>query len=79
MRRQGCVLAPLLFSMFFAGVPRVAKKLLLADAFIMDNMMQLQRRKDKGDKMGTSRTGKVEEGEVDGGGGGAEVVGYAVR
>ena len=79
MRRQGCVLAPLLFSMFFAGVPRVAKKLLLADAFIMDNMMQLQRRKDKGDKMGTSRTGNVEEGGVDGGGGGAEVVRYAVR
>ena len=66
--RQGCVLAPLLFSMFFtAAVLRVAQKRFLADAAITDNMVQLQRKKE-GVKKGTSRTGKVdgrrgEEGE----------------
>ena len=37
--RQGCVLAPLLFSMFFTAVLRVAEKRFLADAAITDNMM----------------------------------------
>ena len=64
--RQGCVLAPLLFNMFFTAVLRVAEKRLLADAAIMDNMVQLQR-KEKGDKEGTPRTG-----EIDGRGGKGE-------
>ena len=57
--RQGCVLAPLLFDMFFTAVLRVAEKCFLADAAITDNMVQLQR-KEKGEKKGTSRTGKVD-------------------
>ena len=54
--RQGCVLAPLLFNMFFTGV---AEKRFLADAAITDNMVQLQRKKE-GVKKGASRTGKVD-------------------
>ena len=57
--RQGCVLAPLLFNMFFTAVLHVAEKRLLADAAITGNMMQLQRKK-KGERKGTSRTGKVD-------------------
>ena len=57
--RQGCVLVPLLFNMFFTAVLRVAEKRVLADATITDNMVQLQR-KEKGEKKGTSRTGKVD-------------------
>ena len=57
--RQGCVLAPLLFNMFFTAVLRVAEKRFLADAAITDNMVQLQR-KEKGGKKSTSRTGKVD-------------------
>ena len=57
--RQGCVLAPLLFNMFFTAVLRVAEKCFLADAAITDNMVQLQR-KEKGEKKGNSRTGKVD-------------------
>ena len=37
--RQGCVLAPLLFDIFFAAVLRVAEKRLTADAVIMDSMV----------------------------------------
>ena len=57
--RQGYVLAPLLFNMFFTAVLRVAEKRFLADAAIMDNMVQLQR-KEKGEKKDTSRKGKVD-------------------
>ena len=57
--RQGCVLAPLLFNMLFTAVLRVAEKRFVADAAITDNMVQLQR-KEKGEKKGTSRTGKVD-------------------
>ena len=57
--RQGCVLAPLLFNMFFTAVLRVAEKRFLVDAAITDNVVQLQR-KEKGEKKGTSRTGKVD-------------------
>ena len=56
--RQGWVLTPLLFNMFFTAVLRVAEKRFLADAAITDNMVQLQRKKE-GEK-GTSRTGKVD-------------------
>ena len=58
--RQGCVLAPLLLNIFFTAVLRVAEKRFLADAAITDNMMQLQRKKEKGEKKGTSRTGKID-------------------
>ena len=58
--RQGCVLAPLLFNMFFTAVLRMAEKRLLSDAATTDNMVQLQRKKEKGEKKGTSRTGKVD-------------------
>ena len=57
--RQGCVLAPLLFNMFFTAVLRVAEKRFLSDAAITDNMVQLQRT-EKGEKKGTPRTGNVD-------------------
>ena len=58
--RQGCVLAPMLFNMLFTAVLRVAEKRFLADAAITDNMVQLQRMKEEGEKKGTSRTGKLD-------------------
>eukprot|EP00904_Undaria_pinnatifida_P002495 jgi/Undpi1/12246/HiC_scaffold_5.g01922.m1 len=58
--RQGCVLAPLLFNMFCTAVLRVGDKRFLADAAITDSMVQLQRKKEKGEKKGTSRTGKFD-------------------
>ena len=57
--RQGCVLAPLLFSMFFTELLRVAEKRFLADAAITDSMMQLQRMNEKEGKKGTLRIGNV--------------------
>ena len=42
-----------------AGGTAVAEKCFLADAAVMDNMVQLQRKK-KGEKKGTSRTGNVD-------------------
>ena len=60
--RQGCVLAPLLFNMYFTAVLHVAEKRFLADAAITDNMVQLQR-KEEGEKKVTSRTGKEKEGD----------------
>ena len=59
LHRQGCVLAPLLFDIFFTSVLRVAEKRLLEYAAITDNMVQLQRM-EEGKKKGTSRTGKVD-------------------
>ena len=58
--REGRVLAPLLFNMLFTAVLRVAEKRVLADAAITDNMVQLQRKKEKGEKKGTSRSGRVD-------------------
>ena len=37
--RQGCMLAPLLFNIFFTCVLRVAEKRFTADAVIMDSMV----------------------------------------
>ena len=37
--RQGCVLAPLLFNIFFTAVLRVAEKRFTADTVIMDTMV----------------------------------------
>ena len=45
--------------MLFTAVLSVPEKPFLADAAITDNMVQLQRKK-KGEKKGTSRTGKVD-------------------
>ena len=56
--RQRRVLAPLLFNIVFTAVLRVAGKRVLADAAVMDNMVQLQRKKGKGEKKGTSLTAK---------------------
>ena len=48
--QQGCVLAPLLLNIFFTAAVRVAEKRFTADAVIMDSMVQLQRKKEKGGK-----------------------------
>ena len=56
--RQECVFAPPLFNMFFTAVLRVAEKHFLADATIMDNMVQPQRKKETGEKKGKPREGK---------------------
>ena len=60
---QGCVLASMLFNMFFTAVLRVAEKRFIADAAIMDSIVQLQR-KEKGEK----KRGKTQVGKVDSGG-----------
>ena len=59
--RQGCVLAPLLFNMFFTAVLRVAEKRFAADKAITDSMVQLQRKKEKGKKKrGMARAGQAD-------------------
>ena len=60
--RQGCVLSPLLFNMFFAAVLRVAEKRLITAAAIMGSMVQLQRKKTTESKTGKTRAGKVDGG-----------------
>ena len=60
--RQECVLAPLLFNIFFTAVLRVAEKRIIGDAVIMECMVQLQRVKQKGGK----REGRARAGRVDG-------------
>ena len=81
--RQGCVLAPLLFNIFFTAVLRVTEKRFTTNTVIMDSMVQLQRKKkEKGEKSGgghgpkesTDRGRRRKEG-----GGGQDVVGKAVR
>ena len=58
--RHGCVLAPLLFNVFFTAVLRVAEKRFFSGAPITDNMLQLQQKMEEGEKKGTSRTGKFD-------------------
>ena len=58
--RQGCVLVPLQFNMFFTAVLRVAEKRFRADAAIMNNIVKLQQNKEKGEKKGKPRAGKVD-------------------
>ena len=59
--RQGCVLAPLLYNIFFTAMLRVVEKRFTTDAFIMDSMVRLQRKKEKGGKMkGRARGGRVD-------------------
>ena len=57
---QGCVLAPLLFNIFFMVVLPVAEKRFTADAVIMDSMVQLRRKKEGGKKDGRARAGRVD-------------------
>ena len=59
---QGLRLVPLLFDLFFTAVLRVAEKFFTADAVIMDSMVQLQRKKEKGGK----RRGRARAGRADG-------------
>ena len=54
------MLVPPLINMFFTAVLRVAEKRFLSDAAITDNMVELQRKKEKGEKKGTSRTGTAD-------------------
>ena len=56
--RQGCVLEPLLFDVFFTTVLRVADKRFLSDTAFTDNMVQLQQKKEKGEERGTPRPGQ---------------------
>ena len=46
--RQGCVLAPLLFKMFFAAVINVASTRLKADEGIMDDLVHLSKKRGAG-------------------------------
>ena len=75
--RQGCVLAPLLFNIFFTVVLRVAEKRFTADAVIMESMVKLLRKKERGEKGGEG-TGRKSR-RIEEGGGGPDDVGNAVR
>ena len=75
--RQGCELAPL-FDMFFTAILRLAEKRFLVDAAIMDNIVRLQRNKEK--RRTRASQGRAKSTGGGGGlGGGAGVEGYAVR
>ena len=67
-RRRGCTLAPLLSNMILTAALRVTKKRFLADEVIMDGMVQIQRKKEKGEKTDRPRvakpTGRLEEQEA---------------
>ena len=43
--RQGCVLAPLFFNVYFTAVLRLVEERFPPDAAIVDSMVQLQRKK----------------------------------
>ena len=63
--RQGCVLVPLLFNIFFTAVLRVLrvaeKRFITADdAIITDSMVQPQRKEKGGEKRGRARAGRVD-------------------
>ena len=57
--RQGCVLAPLLFNVFFAAVIKVTSTRFKADKCIMDALVYLRK------KMGAGGRGKAVAGESD--------------
>ena len=46
--RQGCVLAPLLFNIFFAAVINVASTRFNADRVIMDALVHLRKKRGRG-------------------------------
>ena len=50
--RQGCVLAPLLFSIFFAAVINVASTRFKADKGIMDALIHLRKKRAAGGRGG---------------------------
>ena len=58
--QQGCVLAPLLLSMFFTTALRVAEKRFFADVAVMDNMAQPQQKKEKEEKKDKPRADRVD-------------------
>ena len=52
--RQGCVLAPLLFSIFFAAVINVASTRFKADKGIMDALAHLRKKRGAGGARGSN-------------------------
>ena len=52
--RQGCVLAPLLFNIFFATVINVASTRLKADKGIMDALVHLRKKEGAGGAQGSN-------------------------
>ena len=75
--RQRCVLASLLFNIFFTAVLRVAEERFTTDAVIMDSMVQPRRKNEKGRKRreGAGRKSR----RTEGGGGRPDVMGNDVR
>ena len=57
--RKGCVLAPLLFNMFFTAVLRVAGIRFAADKAITDSLVQLQRKQEKEKRKRGEGTGRT--------------------
>ena len=55
--RQGCVLAPLLFNIFFAAVTNVASTRFKADKVIMDTLVHLRKKRGAGGR-GEATTGE---------------------
>ena len=53
--RQGCVLAPLLFNIFFAAVINIAYKRFKADRYIMDALVHLWKKPGGGGAGGRNR------------------------
>ena len=61
--RQGCVLAPLLFNIFFVAVINVASTRFKADKGIMDALVHLRKKKGGGGA-GGSNCRRVSHGDI---------------
>ena len=61
--RHGCVLAPLLFSIFFAAVINVASTRFKADKGIVDALVHLRKKKGGG-RAGRSNCRRVSSGDA---------------